>query len=202
MTSHMAIDPAKQGFMDTIALNGAENVSQALSRWFGRSVQITTGGFKVVPLEDLAELMCGPEEVIVAVHTLIAGSLGGHVLLAFPEEVAYGIADILMQQPVGTTATLGEMEQSAIEETGNIVSSAFVNSLANSLGVRAMPTAPTLLQDMAGALIEPLVLEQAATSNQALMISASFKINDTELDWWLFVLPDPKTLKVMEALLT
>ena len=155
-----------------------------------------------MPLEDLTELMCGPDEVIVAVHTMIAGSLGGHVLLAFPEKVAYGIADTLMQQPVGTTAMLGEMEQSAIQETGNIVSSAFINSLASSLAVRAMPTAPTVLQDMAGAVIEPLVLEQAATSNQALMISASFKIDDTELDWWLFVLPDPKTLKVMEALLT
>ena len=202
MSEQLAIDPAKRGFMDTVALNGGENASRALTKWFGRRVQITTGGFRVVPLKELSGVICEPEEIIVAVHTQIAGSLDGHVLLAFPESVAFQIADTLMQQPEGTTTALGEMEQSAIQETGNLVSSAFVSSLATSLGVRAMPTAPTLMHDMAGAIIEPLVFEQASASNNALMISATFKIDDAALDWWLFVLPDPKTLKVMEALLT
>ena len=202
MSQSMTIDPAKQGFMDTVALNGSESASKALTKWFGRNVQVTAGGFDVVPLEKLSSRMCEPEDIIIAVHTLIRGALDGHVLLALPEDVAFGIADCLMQQPEGTTKSLGEIERSAIQETGNLVSSAFINSLANSLGVRAMPTAPTVLHDMAGAIIQPLVIEQAATSNHALMISATFKIDDTKLDWWLFVLPDPKTLKVMEALLT
>ena len=175
----MTSDPAKQGFMDTVALNGSESASQALTKWFGRNVQVTAGGFDVIPLEKLSSKLCEPEDVIVAVHTHMSGALDGHVLLALPEHVASGI-----------------------QELGNLVSSAFINSLANSLGVRAMPTAPTVLHDMAGAIIQPLVIEQAATSNDALMISASFKIDDTKLDWWLFVLPDPKTIKVMEALLT
>lgn len=202
MIEQLAIDPAKRGFMDTVALSGGESASRALTKWFGRQVQITTGGFSVVPLTELSAVICDPEEVIVAVHTRIAGSLDGHVLLAFPEAVAFQITDTLMQQPQGTTTALGEIEQSAIQETGNLVSSAFISSLATSLGVRAVPTSPTLMHDMAGAIIEPLVYEQAAASNNALMITTTFKIDDVALDWWLFVLPDPKTLKVMEALLT
>lgn len=202
MSQSMTIDPAKQGFMDTVAINGSESASKALTKWFGRNVQVTAGGFDVIPLEKLSSMVCEPEDVIVAVHTHMSGALDGHVLLALPEDVAYGIVDCLMQRPEGTTQSLGDIERSAIQETGNLVSSAFINSLANSLGIRAMPTAPTVLHDMAGAIIQPLVIEQAATSNDALMISASFKIDDTKLDWWLFVLPDPKTLKVMEALLT
>lgn len=202
MSQHLSIDRTKQAFIDTIALKGSESASQALTKWFGRAVQIVTGGFKAVPLKELSGLVCEAEEVVVAVHTHICGSLGGHVLLTFSEEVAYEIADTLMQQPSGTTCSLGEMEQSAIQETGNIVSSSFINSFAMALGVRAMPTAPTVLQDMAGAIIEPLVLEQAAIGNSALMIEASFRIDDANMGWSLFVLPDPKTLKVMEALLT
>ncbi len=200
--SDLVIKPQKQGIMDMVALGGAEHASAALSKWLGRSVQINTSGFKTVPLDELCSVMCPAEEVIIAVHTHISGALGGHVLLAFPGHVAGQLVDCLMGQPEGTTVAYGEMEQSALLETGNIVSSAFINSLATALGVRLLPTVPTFLFDLAGSIIEQLVLEQAAVSNSALMIAATFEIDSSSLDSWFFVMPDPKTLEVMEALLT
>lgn len=198
----LTIDPAKQGIMDAIASTGAEHASQSLTKWFGKCVRISTSGFKAVPLDELSNMMCPPDEIIVAIHAHITGSLSGHVLLAFPENVAHRLVDCLMQQPDGTNTAFNEMEQSALQETGNIVSSSFINSLATSLGVRALPSTPQFLHDMAGAIIQPLVIEQLATSNNALMITATFEFDNSMLDWWLYVMPDPKSLKVMEALLS
>ncbi len=54
---------------------------------------------------------------------------------------------------------------------------------------------------MAGAIIQPLIIEQLAVSDVALMIPAVFEIDTLALDWWLFVLPSPESLVVMEVLL-
>lgn len=199
--SAVEISPSKRAGLDMVAINGATHASETLSKWFGREVRIETDGFVSVPLERISELMRSAEELVVAVHTRIEGAMGGHVLLAFPEKVAFGLVDVLLGQTPGTTTELEEMGQSAIQETANIVASAFINSLSAALGVRATPGVPTCQHDMGGAIIEPLVMEQLAVSDRALMISAVFEIDALALDWWLFVLPSPESVPVMEALL-
>lgn len=191
----------KGAVLDMVAINGATHASEALSKWFGRDVRIETDGFARIPLARISNLMGDPEDVVVAIHTRIEGAITGHVLLAFPERVAFALIDLLLGQPPGTTDTVDEMGRSAIQETGNIVSSAFVNSLTTAMAVRAAPGVPEFQYDMAGAIMEPLVVEQLAVSDSALMIPSIFEIDSLSLDWWLFFLPSPESMAVMEALL-
>ena len=46
---------------------------------------------------------------------------------------------------------LGEMEQSAIKEAGNILSSAYLNALSEFMGMILQPSPPHLVVDMAAA---------------------------------------------------
>lgn len=191
----------KDAVLDMVAINGATHASAALSKWFGRDVRIETDGFATVPLSRIANLMGDPEDVVVAIHTRIEGAMSGHVLLAFPERVAFALIDLLIGQPQGTTDAVDEMGRSAIQETGNIVSSAFINSLSTAMAIRAAPGVPEFQHDMSGPIMEPLVIEQLAVSDSALMIPAVFEIDALALDWWLFFLPSPESMAVMEALL-
>ena len=191
----------KRNVLDMVAINGATHASEALTKWLGRDVHIEVDGFARIPLDRVSNLMRTPEEVIVAIHTQIEGAMAGHVLLAFPEQVAHALIDVLVGQSPGTTTAMDEMGRSALQETGNIVSSAFINSLSAVLAVRAAPGPPEFVHDMAGAIIEPLVLEQAAVRDTVLMIPAVLEIDDLALDWWLLILRSPDSLTVMEALL-
>lgn len=195
------IHPPRQPILDRIAVLSAEQASTALSKWFGQTVRIHCDGFAGMPLEQVSTIIDGGESPVAALHMLMAGALSGHILLAFPESTASKLVSILTLEPPHPAAEFDDMARSALCETGNIVASAFVNSLASHLGVRASPTPPTFCFDMGAALIQPLVAEQVEMSAETLYVASTFEIEGQSLDWWLYVVPSPECMQVMVALL-
>ena len=82
------INPPKQAILNRVAIHAAEKASQALTSWFGRPVKIHTDGFATCSPNECSTVINGGETPVAAVYTGIEGSLTGHVLLAFPDEVA------------------------------------------------------------------------------------------------------------------
>lgn len=195
------VNPPKQILLDHVAIRAAEVASLALTKWFGHEVRIHTNGFAKASTEEVSTMIGGGESPVVAVHTHMDGALSGHVLLAFPEETAVKIVSMLTGEPAGEPGRFDDLAQSALCETANIVSSAFINSLSQSLNVRAIPSPPSLRYDLGAALIEPLAAEQLEVSSGILYVSASFEIAGAALDWWLYVVPSPECMQVMVALL-
>jgi len=186
--------------LKTIAVNGAFKASRALSKWFRRGVRITTEGFEKTPISQISEsLMETAEQEVVALHMRLEGELRGHVLLCFPLDTAMTLVDVLMGQPPGTTTELGEMEQSCLQETANILSSSFVNSIAGWLGISAIPGAPQFAMDMACAVLEPVLIEQAMVSDEILSARTVFIMDGAWVDWTFFILPTPETMRLIEA---
>ncbi len=195
------INPPKQAILDRVAIHAGEQASLSLTKWFGRNVKIHTEGFATATLAEVSEVIDGGDSAVVAVHTRIEGALGGHVLLAFPERVAAQLVSLLVGEPVADASCFDELSRSAITETGNIVSSVFLNGLATTLGVRAQPSAATFQHDLGAALIDSLVAEQLQHSANVLYVQATFEIDGVSLDWWLYVMPSPECMQVMVALL-
>ena len=123
---------------------GAESASQALSKWLGQEVHLAISEVELVELARASELL-GPEESLVAACTMgLTGRLTGLILLVFEDRSGLALADLLLQQPVGTSTTWDELEQSAAKETTNIVGCAYVNALAAHLpGAEAKGPVPT-----------------------------------------------------------
>src|SRR3954451_10311617 len=116
-----------------LAVNAARSASQALSKWFKRAVRVECAAFKPMPLETITRITGCPDDPVVAIHMALGGDLAGDVLLLFPERAAMELCDLLLAVSPGTTIHLGEMEVSCLQETGNILASAFTNSLASWL---------------------------------------------------------------------
>lgn len=186
--------------LKTIAVNGAFKASRALSKWFRRGVRITTEGFEKTPISKVSEsLLDDADQEVVALHMLLEGELRGHVLLSFPIETANSLVDVLLGQPKGTTTHLGEMEKSCLQETANILSSSFINSIAGWLGVSAIPGAPEFAMDMACAVLQPLLIEQAMVSDEILSTRTVFMMDGIWVDWTFLILPTPETMRLIEA---
>ena len=125
-----------------------------------------------------------------------------------------------MRQPIGTTTTWGELEQSGAKETTNIVGCAYVNALAAHLpGIRMtdleqaneikvaggelVPTPPTFVQEFAGSLLEFALMEQAIELDQVLLVHSQFKAGrqSLNLNWTLLFIPSRDSLHVLAAAL-
>jgi chemotaxis protein CheC len=200
---------AQRHLLRMIFDRGAESASQALSKWLGQEVHLAISEVELVELARASELL-GPEESLVAACTMgLTGRLTGWILLVFEDRSGLGLADLLLQQPVGTTTTWGELEQSAAKETTNIVGCAYVNALATHLpGIEAkaganelIPTPPTFVREFAGSLLEFVLMEQALELDQILLIHTEFAAGrqGLSLNWTLLFVPSRDALHVLAA---
>jgi chemotaxis protein CheC len=203
----------QQHVLQVIFDRGAESASQALSKWLGKEVSLMVSEVQIIELEQAADLL-GPADSLVAACSMeLTGRLTGWILLVFEDRSGLALVDMLMQQPLGTTTTWGEIEQSAAKETTNIVGCAYVNALAAHLptppasaailaqrakdgGSELVPTPPTFLHEFAGSLLEFALMEQAIELDQVLLIRSEFKADRREenLNWTLLFIPTRESL--------
>lgn len=193
---------------------GAESASQALSKWLAQEVRLTISEVEQVDLARAAEVL-GPQEDLLAGCAMgLSGPLGGQILLVFQERAGLALVDLLLHQPAGTTTDWGELEQSALQETTNIVGCAYLNALAAHLpgklsgsgagGDELVPTPPTFLREFAGSLIEFALMEQAIEFDQVLLVQTSFSSGGEGLDLGgtLLFIPDRASLHALARALS
>ena len=93
------------------------------------------------------------------------------------------------------------MEQSAALETTNIVCCAYLNALARTLPPardghdEVLPSPPTFARDFAESLVEFALMDQMATSDEALLARTEFRIDGAPVDWTLLFVPDAGSLE-------
>jgi chemotaxis protein CheC len=191
---------------------GAEGASLALSKWLGEEVRLAISDVELAELEQASELL-GPADTLVAACAMgLTGRLTGSLLLVFEDRSGLALVDLLLRQPLGTTTTWGELEQSAAKETTNIVGCAYVNALAAHLpdtgagGIASdtgelVPTPPTFLHEFAGSLLEFALMEQALELDQVLLIRSEFAGGrpGLNLNWTLLFIPSRAALDELAA---
>jgi chemotaxis protein CheC len=199
---------------------GAEGASQALSKWLAEEVHLAVSEVELIELEQAAELLGPAESVVTACIMGLTGRLTGSILLVFEDRSGFALLDLLLHQPVGTTTTWGELEQSGAKETTNIVGCAYVNALASHLpgidlteagqadlpriiGGELVPTPPIFVQEFAGSLLQFALMEQAIELDEVLLIHSQFRADRQalNLNWTLLFIPSRESLHVLAVLL-
>jgi chemotaxis protein CheC len=110
-------------------------------------------------------------------------------MLMYDPEMAHGFVDMLMGLPAGSTQSLGEMEESALGELGNIVGSSFLNALADATGLTLLPSPPSVMTDMAGALLDVITADILLTQDDGFVAKTAFHAPDRDISGQFFVIP-------------
>src|SRR3954449_11151358 len=133
-----------------VANIGAGHAATALSQMIGETIMISVPMINIARLEDVPPQVAGPDEPVAAVLMQMLGDLTGRTLLVFPRRTAQRLASLLMRRPEPDPMSeeFTEMDQSAIKEAGNILSSAYMNALSDFMGMMLLPSPPSLAVDM------------------------------------------------------
>ena len=198
MREHCTTDNIRRNVLHTIAVNGAFNASRAMSKWLRRGVRLSAEGFVSVPLSEVCDA-AHSDETVVAVHLTLGDQMHGHTLLVMPIHTACKLVDIVTQAKSGTTRQLDEMAISCLQETGNILSSSFMNSLSKWLDITAEPSTPQVKIDMLGAIFDAVIVEQAKVGDNAFMAKSVFSVDGQWLEWDFYFLPSTLSLRLIEA---
>lgn len=181
---------------DIIIRAAAEQSSHALSLLVGSAVDIQLDPPRWTPLEAVPARLGPAETVLIAIHIALAGAVGGDTLLAFNERQASALCRRL-GSPCPDPRAFGELEQSMIQETGNILVSALGNSIGSHLGCSVRPHPPALLHDLAGAIASALLCGPAATAEEVLCCGMSLFIGGDAVAGDFLFCPLPATLDLV-----
>ncbi len=181
-----------------VANIGAGHAATALSQMVGRTIMISVPTINVSRLEDIPPQVAERDEPVAAVLMHMLGDLTGRTLLVFPRSTAVRLAGLLLRrEPVGEDFT--EMEQSAIKEAGNILSSAYMNALSDFMGMMLLPSPPSLAVDMSTAVLTTAYLQFGSDKDYVFCVESEFLMGDLDerMRGFFLLLPDPASLQAI-----
>lgn len=181
-----------------VANMGAGHAATALSQMTNTRIMISVPRLQVVPLEEVPDVMGRADEVVAAVLMHMLGDLTGRTLLIFPRNAAMRLAEMLLRREEGTTHVFGELEQSAIKEAGNILSAAYMNALSDFMGLMLLPSVPSLVIDLCGAVLTTTYTNFGHERDYVFCIQTEFEMDAEERVMGQFLLlPDVESLQII-----
>jgi len=182
-----------------VANIGAGHAATALSTMIGSTIMISVPRVNVMKLEDIPPVVSSAEEPVAAVLLHMLGDLTGRTLLVFPCAAAVRLAELLMHREPSGGIAMGALEESAVKEVGNILSSAYMNALSDFMGMLLLPSPPTLQVDTSSAVLSNTYTQFGADRDRVFCVESEFQLKDVDerLRGFFLLLPDPASLTVM-----
>ena len=178
---------------------GMGNAATALSQMVDDRIELHVPSVTLVDIVDVPDLMGGAERAVVGVTMQIHGDACGNVLLVFPELSAQRLVNKLLGRD-SSQKQFDELAESALKEVGNILASSYLGAMGSLIHLTMIPSIPAFAHDMAGAIIDFLLIELSEVGDQALMLETEFhsrQKDDAVISGHFFLLPDPAALGVL-----
>ena len=175
---------------------GMGHAATALSQLIDRRVELRVPTVSIVGLSEVPELLGGPERLVVGVFMRVWGDARGNVLLVFPNESAGILVAALMGESPPPSGELPDEMLSAFQEVGNILASSFLAAMGTLLGITLFPSVPAVARDMAGAIVDQVLVELGSASDVCVVIETQFE-GVPEIMGHFFLLPDADSLDIL-----
>jgi chemotaxis protein CheC len=101
------------------------------------------------------------------------------------------LAGLMTGKSVTDNVIISEIERSALKEVGVILANAYLGALGSFVGLGLVPRVPEVITDMAGAIIDYILIELSVKSSFALLIESEFKQPEASIAGHFFLIPDP-----------
>ncbi|HIE33724.1 MAG TPA: hypothetical protein EYP86_01115 [Candidatus Altiarchaeales archaeon] len=198
--SRLEIDSIKE-----VMSIGAGHASNALYLMTGKKMMVSFPLVELCPIEKVPSLIDKPEEPVAATYLSMTGEENGRrfpvgaMVFLFSQKNAIKLAAILNNEKIGDYEyyELTNMDISALEETGNILSGASLTAISKILGIKIMESMPHFANDMLQSVLNSLLAEIAPKSTDALIFKTEFHIEDHGIKGNSLILFDPDTLTML-----
>lgn len=175
---------------------GMKHAAVALSQLMGKGVHIQVPRLQVLDAPGMAGLMESRE--VTALQLQILGNVRGSILIMLLEENAHRILELLLGAVPKPGEPLSEMERATLMEVGNILASACLNALGNSLKMTLLPSVPALCSGNGREILEH-AMEPGPDGEKVVMIDTVFDVSDSRCSGSIFLMPAPASLGAMLA---
>ncbi len=176
---------------------GAGNAAIALSQMVNKKVGLSTPKASLLRLSKVPDLLGGPEALVAGVYLNVAGDCSGSIILLLEEDSATRLAALMVPGDEEATDELTIVKKSALQETGSILSASYLNALGQLTGLFFKPSVPGFAIDMAGAILDNVLVDLAEGADHVLVVETDFMVSGVKVLGHLVLFPDLKTLSTI-----
>jgi len=182
-----------------IASIGVSHATTAFAKLLGQKqkVMIKVPQLSIKPLSEFGQSLGQFDKILVGIYFRVLGKASGRILLTFNKESAMAMADILMKRQPGQTRILSEMDQSALQETGAILTAACLNALAKFLDMTLIPSVPHFIFDRSNVVAASVFEENKTETDYILIVDSEFQTADRQILGKFFLFPDEEALNAI-----
>ena len=178
---------------------GAGNATTALSTMLGARIDMMVPKVRLMEFKEVGTTLGGEEQLVAGIYLEVNGDIHGSIMFIQKKESTRAMVQKLMGMP-STGDDFTEMELSALKEIGNVITGAYLNSLATLTNLTIYPSVPDVCIDMAGAILSVPAIQFGAISDKMLLIQTDFA-DDVDLSGYFILVPDEESdAKILHAL--
>lgn len=181
-----------------IATVGAGNAATAMASILNIRVDMKVPDVRIVPFAEVADLLNGPENIVVGVMIAMSQDLKGYLMLV--QEVGDACEMLSMisgekYDPVNVE--FSEMDISTLTEISNILISSYLSAIAAMTKLTISPSVPELVMDMAGAILSVPAIEFGEIGDGVLFMGTHFSSVEKHVGGQFFLIPDLDSYSVL-----
>jgi chemotaxis protein CheC len=164
------LTPTTHDSWSAIFAPAAQSASDALARWTNGRVRLELDEVAELELEQLSEMFGASPLPSTAIIVSIAGDHGGQLILVFEDSSAKSLVESLLRRETADLDSWGELQWSALKETGNICASAFLSAIRAFADQSVLlPSPPVIVRDYVSCIIEQAVMPQLIENDSLLL---------------------------------
>ena len=183
---------------------GAGNATTALSQMLNQKMDMSVPKVALVPFNEISDLMGSEDQTDVGYKLGFEGDVEGMMMFLFDTKSAHHLVNTLMMRDkedgVEEGAEFSDMDMSALNEIGNIVSGSYLTAISKLTNLKMISTVPEMTIDMIGALLSVPASEFGKYGDKLLLIQSQFG----ELDFvngYFLMIPELNSYdKLLESL--
>jgi len=174
---------------------GAGNATTALAQMLQTKVDMKVPQVRLLDFKDVGVVMGGEEQLVAGIYLAVEGDITGSIMFILEQGAAKSLVSKLMGMPA-SEGGFNEIEISAMKEIGNIITGAYLNSLAQMTNLKMIPSVPDLSIDMLNAILSVPAIEFGIIGDQILLIQTVFT-DDVDLNGYFILMPDLESYSTM-----
>ncbi|MDG5776285.1 chemotaxis protein CheC [Haloarculaceae archaeon H-GB2-1] len=188
----LMIDIRKLGLFNRMAKEGGNQVASHLNQMTGMDTEMEITKINFIDIPDIKTHIGHDEQIGISIE--LQEPPHGHILFLFNAEDAKALASHMLGDMGGDSSGSGftDMERSAIQEIGNIMTSGFIDGWANVLQTTIDMSTPTFTFGPGSGMVDNLVGDR--NDEMALMFDSRVHAPDANVDVKVYTFPELEEL--------
>ncbi len=187
------IDIRKLGLFNKMAKEGGNTVADHLSQMTGMETEMEITKINFIDIPDIRAHVGDEKQIGISIE--MVEQPYGYILFLFNARDAKELAHGMMGGMAGAEASedgFSDMERSAIQEIGNIMTSGFIDGWANVLNTTIDMSTPTFTYGPGSSMVDELVGDR--DDEMALMFDSRVHALESDIDVTVYTFPELREL--------